>query len=168
MARAVALTRLEKIAVEDLPQKIRGYRTSRVLVKGSDPTELGTMEEVERRYILHVLQEQSAGIVAARHPSVAPADVRRRLLERRLPKTLPLPDDEALWSEVHARACEVMLPILLFPLVMPALIASVKLTAGVLDGQSWAQMRNWLQLLIGLDIVYFVLSYLAFEFIVEE
>jgi heme exporter protein B len=69
---------------------------------------------------------------------------------------------------VHARAREVMLPILLFPLVMPALIAAVKLTAGVLDGQSWAQMRNWLQLLIGFDIVYFVLSYLAFEFIVEE
>ena len=69
---------------------------------------------------------------------------------------------------VHARAREVMLPILLFPLVMPALIAAVKLTAGVLDGQSWAQMRNWLQLLIGFDIIYFVLSYLAFEYIVEE
>jgi heme exporter protein B len=69
---------------------------------------------------------------------------------------------------VHARAREVMLPILLFPLVMPALIAAVKLTAGVLDGQSWAEMRNWLQLLVGFDIVFFVLSYLAFEYIVEE
>ena len=69
---------------------------------------------------------------------------------------------------VHARAREVMLPILLFPLVMPALIAAVKLTAGVLDGQSWAQMRNWLQLLVGFDVIYFVLSYLAFEYIVEE
>jgi heme exporter protein B len=69
---------------------------------------------------------------------------------------------------VHARAREVMLPILLFPLVMPALIAAVKLTAGVLDGQAWAQMRNWLQMLVGFDIVFFVLSYLAFEYIVEE
>jgi heme exporter protein B len=69
---------------------------------------------------------------------------------------------------VHARAREVMLPILLFPIVMPALIAAVKLTGGVLEGQSWAQMQNWLQLLIGFDIVYFVLSYLAFEYIVEE
>jgi heme exporter protein B len=69
---------------------------------------------------------------------------------------------------VHARAREVMLPILLFPIVMPALIAAVKLTGGVLQGQSWAEMRNWLQLLVGFDIVFFVLSYLAFEYIVEE
>ena len=69
---------------------------------------------------------------------------------------------------VHARAREVMLPILLFPLVMPALIAAVKLTAGVLDGQNWSQMQNWLQLLIGFDVIFLVLSYLAFEYIVEE
>lgn len=69
---------------------------------------------------------------------------------------------------VHARAREVMLPILLFPLVMPALIAAVKLTAGVLDGQAWSEMRNWLQLLVGFDIIFSVLSYLAFEYIVEE
>ena len=69
---------------------------------------------------------------------------------------------------VHARAREVMLPILLFPIVMPALIAAVKLTAGVLDGQTWSEMRNWLQLLVGFDIIFFVLSYLAFEYIVEE
>jgi heme exporter protein B len=69
---------------------------------------------------------------------------------------------------VHARAREVMLPILLFPIVMPALIAAVKLTAGVLDGQAWSEMRNWLQLLVGFDIIFSVLSYLAFEYIVEE
>jgi heme exporter protein B len=69
---------------------------------------------------------------------------------------------------VHARAREVMLPILLFPIVMPALIAAVKLTAGVLDGQAWSEMRNWLQLLVGFDVIFSVLSYLAFEYIVEE
>jgi heme exporter protein B len=69
---------------------------------------------------------------------------------------------------VHARAREVMLPILLFPIVMPALIAAVKLTGGVLDGQAWSEMRNWLQLLVGFDVIFSVLSYLAFEYIVEE
>jgi len=69
---------------------------------------------------------------------------------------------------VHARAREVMLPILLFPIVMPALIAAVKLTGGVLDGQAWSEMRNWLQLLVGFDVIFLVLSYLAFEYIVEE
>ena len=69
---------------------------------------------------------------------------------------------------VHARAREVMLPILLFPIVMPVLIAAVRLTGGVLDGQALSEMKNWLQLLVGFDIIFFVVSYLAFEFIVEE
>lgn len=53
---AVALTRYEEIAVEDLPEKIRAYRSSHVFVGGHDPTELIPLEEVERRYILHVMQ----------------------------------------------------------------------------------------------------------------
>jgi heme exporter protein B len=69
---------------------------------------------------------------------------------------------------VHARAREVMLPILLFPIVMPALIAAVKLTAGVLDGQAWAEVGRWLQLLVAFDLIFLVISYLAFDYVVEE
>jgi len=54
--RAVALTRFEKLAVEDLPKKIRAYRSDHILMGTHDPTELISMEEVERRYILHVLK----------------------------------------------------------------------------------------------------------------
>jgi two-component system response regulator HydG len=53
--RAVALTRYEQIAVEDLPEKVRDYRSDQVIISGHDPAELIPMEEVERRYILHVL-----------------------------------------------------------------------------------------------------------------
>ncbi|MET0790437.1 MAG: sigma-54 dependent transcriptional regulator [Polyangiaceae bacterium] len=56
MERAVALTRNESIGVADLPEKIRTYRTSHVLVAATDPTELVPMEEVEKRYILRVLE----------------------------------------------------------------------------------------------------------------
>jgi len=69
---------------------------------------------------------------------------------------------------VHARAREVMLPILLFPLLLPALIAAVKLTGGVLDGQPWAEIRKWMELLVGFDVVFLVISYLAFEYVIEE
>jgi two-component system response regulator HydG len=55
MERAVALTRFDEIAVEDLPERIRSYRGSQMLVGGGDPTELATLETIERRYILHVL-----------------------------------------------------------------------------------------------------------------
>ena len=57
--RAVALTRFDKLTVEDLPEKIRNYRSSQVVLGGEDPSELSPLEEVKRRYILHVLQ--SAG-----------------------------------------------------------------------------------------------------------
>jgi len=54
--RAVALTRFEKLTVEDLPKKIRAYKNQHILLGGLDPAELISMEEVERRYILHVMK----------------------------------------------------------------------------------------------------------------
>jgi two-component system response regulator HydG len=54
--RAVALTEFDEITVDDLPPKIRDYKSSHVLLAGSDPTELVTLEEVERRYIQRVME----------------------------------------------------------------------------------------------------------------
>ncbi len=54
--RAVALTEYDQITVEDLPEKIRDYRSSHVIVAGDDPDELPTLEEVQRRYIARVLE----------------------------------------------------------------------------------------------------------------
>jgi len=56
LERAVALTRSESIGSADLPEKIRNYRTSHVLVAATDPSELVPLEEVEKRYILRVLE----------------------------------------------------------------------------------------------------------------
>ena len=57
--RAVALTRFDQITLADLPEKIREYRPPQVILGSADPGELAPLEEVERRYILHVLE--SAG-----------------------------------------------------------------------------------------------------------
>jgi len=65
MERAVALTRYDKIALEDLPEKIRHYHSSHVLLRSSNPDELVTLEEVERRYILHVLKTVGGNRTAA-------------------------------------------------------------------------------------------------------
>jgi two-component system response regulator AtoC len=54
--RAVALARFETLGVDDLPEKLRDYKPSRVIVESEDPAELLPMEEVERRYVLRVLQ----------------------------------------------------------------------------------------------------------------
>jgi len=53
---AVALTRFDKIVVEDLPERIRDYRSSDLVLGADDPASLDTLESIERRYILHVLR----------------------------------------------------------------------------------------------------------------
>jgi two-component system response regulator HydG len=53
--RAVALTQHERITVDDLPERIRAYKVSHVLVASQDPEELVNLAEVEKRYIARVL-----------------------------------------------------------------------------------------------------------------
>lgn len=69
---------------------------------------------------------------------------------------------------VNTRAREVMLPVLLFPILVPVIIASVKATALVLDGKSWASSAPWLNLLLVFDVLFFVLSFLIFDYVVED
>jgi DNA-binding NtrC family response regulator len=54
--RALALTRFDHISAEDLPQRIKAFESRHVLVAGDDLEELVSLEEVEKRYILKVLQ----------------------------------------------------------------------------------------------------------------
>jgi two-component system response regulator HydG len=65
MERAVALTAFEKLTVDDLPERVRSYKRSHVLVASDDPQELVSMDEVERRYILRVLEATSGNKRAA-------------------------------------------------------------------------------------------------------
>ena len=78
--RAVALTRSEKLASVDLPSKIQNFEGGQTLLAGDDPSELAPLEEIELRYIQHVLkatdgnQSQAARILG----------VDRKTLHRRL------------------------------------------------------------------------------------
>jgi two-component system response regulator HydG len=54
--RAVALTRFEEILLEDLPEKVQSYKRSQVVLDSGDPSELVSLDELERRYILRVLE----------------------------------------------------------------------------------------------------------------
>jgi two-component system response regulator HydG len=56
MERAVALARFEQLVVDDLPPRVRDYKPSHVVVAASDPTELVTLEEVEKQYIARVME----------------------------------------------------------------------------------------------------------------
>jgi two-component system response regulator HydG len=67
MERAVALARLDQIGVDDLPEKIRDFKSTRVIVESEDPAELLPMEEVERRYVLRVLEAVGGNKTMASH-----------------------------------------------------------------------------------------------------
>jgi two-component system response regulator HydG len=63
--RAVALARFEAIVPDDLPEKVRDYKRSHVLVASDDPSELVPMEEVERRYVARVMEAVGGNKTAA-------------------------------------------------------------------------------------------------------
>ena len=66
------------------------------------------------------------------------------------------------------RGREVLLPILLFPLMIPSLLSVVRLTAFLLFGVHEDEVTSWTQILIASDVLLGVASLLAFEFVTEE
>jgi len=53
--RAVALARFEQLTVEDLPEKLRAYAATPIVV-AADADELVPLDELERRYMVRVLE----------------------------------------------------------------------------------------------------------------
>ncbi len=69
---------------------------------------------------------------------------------------------------VNTRAREVMLPVLLLPLAVPALIAAVQATSGLVAGATLSDVRPLLRLLIVYDLLIVAVSMLTFGYLVEE
>ena len=63
---------------------------------------------------------------------------------------------------------EIMLPILLYPLIVPVVIAVVRMTSQVLDGKSLGTMMNWVGLTLAFDIIFIGVSILTIDHILEE
>jgi heme exporter protein B len=69
---------------------------------------------------------------------------------------------------IHTRAREVLLPVLLFPVVIPVMLSAVKLTAAILDHIPVAEVQNWLSLLIAFDLIFMALAFMLFDYVMEE
>ena len=69
---------------------------------------------------------------------------------------------------VQTRTRDVMLPILLFPIAIPVLLASVKASSGFLNGALFSEIQAPLNLLIVYDLIFIALPLLFFEYVVEE
>lgn len=68
----------------------------------------------------------------------------------------------------QVRAQQVLLPLLLFPLVVPVLLAAAKATSLILDGDPMGQVRSWIVLLAVFNGVFWPLCGLLFGQVVEE
>jgi heme exporter protein B len=72
----------------------------------------------------------------------------------------------AMTSRVQSQ--DVLLPLLLFPLVVPVLLGSVKAVDLVLTGDVMGQLGPWTTLLVGFDVIYWSLCGLLFAYAIEE
>ena len=86
LERAVALTSFEELTVDDLPERVRNYSQPKAVPENTDPSELVTLEEVERRYIHRVLE----AVGGSRTLAARVLGVDRKTLYRKLER-----DDEA-------------------------------------------------------------------------
>lgn len=68
---------------------------------------------------------------------------------------------------MHTRAREVMLPVLLFPTLMPVIIVAVQATGAILHGDSLSTLTPELGILLAYDAILFVVAWLSFEYVVE-
>jgi len=69
---------------------------------------------------------------------------------------------------LNTRIREIILPLLLLPITVPLIIASVESTAGLLRGDSWSELQDWIKLLAAFDIIMLVGSFLTFEYVLME
>ena len=63
---------------------------------------------------------------------------------------------------------EIMLPILLYPLLIPIIIGAVRMTGQVLDGTELVDMMKWIGLTASFDIIYIGVSIMTIDHILEE
>ncbi|HEY8468199.1 MAG TPA: heme exporter protein CcmB [Longimicrobiales bacterium] len=72
----------------------------------------------------------------------------------------------AMASRVRAR--EVLLPLLLFPILVPLLIGAITATGALLVGDPMGEAGAWVRLLVIFDVIFFIACVLAFEHVIEE
>jgi heme exporter protein B len=69
---------------------------------------------------------------------------------------------------VQARTRDILLPILLFPLTLPVVIAAVRASQGFIQGIPFDEFSIWINILVTYDLVFLGAAYMLFDFILEE
>jgi heme exporter protein B len=72
----------------------------------------------------------------------------------------------ALTTNIRAR--QVLLPLLLFPLMVPVVLAAVKITTLTLSGDPVGELAGWTKLLVAADLLYVTTGLLTFGAVLDE
>jgi heme exporter protein B len=72
----------------------------------------------------------------------------------------------AMASRLRAR--EVLLPLLLFPMLIPLLVGAVQATGAILTGDVMESAGTWIRLLVVFDVIFFIGALYAFEHVIED
>ena len=69
---------------------------------------------------------------------------------------------------VQTRTREVLLPVLLFPVIVPVLLAAVKASSGFLQNLPMNEIWPWLNILIAYDVIFTAVAFIVFDYVIEE
>ena len=69
---------------------------------------------------------------------------------------------------MRARLSEVLLPVLMFPLVSPVVIAATKISNGIMAGDPYQLWQIWLLIISSIIVIFGLVGYTLFDFIIEE
>jgi heme exporter protein B len=69
---------------------------------------------------------------------------------------------------IQARTRDILLPILLFPVVIPLVLAAVRASTGYMQALPAAEILPWMNLLVVYDIIFLVVGWLVYDKVVEE
>jgi heme exporter protein B len=68
---------------------------------------------------------------------------------------------------LRARARELLLPLVLFPLMIPVILATIRCMEAVLHAGELGDAAAWLRLLLGFDVIFLTLGILTFDRVIE-
>ncbi len=69
---------------------------------------------------------------------------------------------------LRARARELLLPLILFPLMIPVILGTIRCMENVLRAGEFGEAFAWLRLLLGFDVIFLTVGVLIFEHVVES
>lgn len=69
---------------------------------------------------------------------------------------------------VQTRTRDILLPILLFPLTLPVVIAAVKASQGFIQALPLEDFSSWINILVAYDMIFLAVAIMVFDYILEE